>query len=280
MADDVTLNSMSGGQVVATDDSGTGHVQIVKLAFSADGSRTPIEADADGLQVSVGNTVEVALGTTVGAPTGGGDKGVRILAYKPGSMGPSTLETPLLNSNGLLRVEGNSAEAVTTGDGLAGTEKLLPLGAYNDYFNSWKPLQSTGFGPYPKNSLWVALDGEAALAAGSNTIGAVTQGDGLSSGTLNPWFVANASGSTLAQGSATATTSATLIVSASTARRSITITNTGSVQANIGGSGVGSTTGLPLAPGASVTFDGAARAAFYGIAASGTCTLAYVTESD
>jgi hypothetical protein len=278
MADDVTLNSMSGGKVVATDDSGTGHVQIVKLAYSADGSRAPITADANGLQVSVSNTVAVALGTTAGAPTSGGDKGVRILAYKPGSMGPSTLETPLLNSNGLLRVEGNSAEAITTNDALAGTEKLLPLGAYNDYFSSWQPLQTTG--GFSTKALWVALHGEAALAAGSNTIGAVTQGDGLSSGTLNPWFVANASGATLAQGSVTATTSATLIVSASTARRSITITNTGSVQANIGGSGVGSTTGLPLAPGASVTFDGAARAAFYGITASGTCTLAYVTESN
>lgn len=55
MADDVTLNSMSGGPVVATDDSGTGHVQIVKLAYAADGSRTVIGADSDGLKVNVSN---------------------------------------------------------------------------------------------------------------------------------------------------------------------------------------------------------------------------------
>jgi hypothetical protein len=62
MADDVTLNSMSGGSVVATDDSGTGHVQIVKLAYSADGSRTHVDADTDGLKVKVSNaTVTVAL---------------------------------------------------------------------------------------------------------------------------------------------------------------------------------------------------------------------------
>ena len=62
MADDVTLNSMSGGPVVATDDSGTGHVQIVKLAYSADGSRTHIDADTDGLKVKLSNaTVTVAL---------------------------------------------------------------------------------------------------------------------------------------------------------------------------------------------------------------------------
>jgi hypothetical protein len=51
MADDITLNPSSGGPVVATDDSGTGHVQLVKLAYSADGSRTHVVADSAGLQV-------------------------------------------------------------------------------------------------------------------------------------------------------------------------------------------------------------------------------------
>ena len=67
MADDVTLNSMSGGVVVATDDSGTGHVQVVKLAYSADGSRVPITADVNGLKVNVGNTVTVSLGAALPA---------------------------------------------------------------------------------------------------------------------------------------------------------------------------------------------------------------------
>jgi hypothetical protein len=63
MADDVTLNAMSGGDVVSTDQAGDGsHVQVVKLAYSADGSRTPIDADTDGLKVNVSNTsVTVAL---------------------------------------------------------------------------------------------------------------------------------------------------------------------------------------------------------------------------
>lgn len=52
MADNVTLNSMSGGSVVATDDAGAGgQVQIVKLAYSADGDRTHIPATAAGLAV-------------------------------------------------------------------------------------------------------------------------------------------------------------------------------------------------------------------------------------
>ena len=67
MADDVTLNSMSGGIVVATDDSGTGHVQLIKLAYSADGSRVPITADTNGLKVDVGNTVTVTLGSALPA---------------------------------------------------------------------------------------------------------------------------------------------------------------------------------------------------------------------
>jgi hypothetical protein len=53
---------MTGGPVVATDDSGTGHVQLVKLAYSADGSRTHVDADTDGLKVKLSNaTVTVAL---------------------------------------------------------------------------------------------------------------------------------------------------------------------------------------------------------------------------
>lgn len=52
MPDNVTLNSMSGGAVVATDDAGAGgQVQIVKLAYSADGDRTHIPAAAAGLSV-------------------------------------------------------------------------------------------------------------------------------------------------------------------------------------------------------------------------------------
>jgi len=59
---------MSGGSVIATDDSGTGHVQLVKLAYSSDGSRTHVVADTDGLKVNVSNaTVTVALGSSIPA---------------------------------------------------------------------------------------------------------------------------------------------------------------------------------------------------------------------
>lgn len=52
MADNIELNAGSGGSTVSTDDAGaSGHVQRVKLAYSADGSATHILADADGLEV-------------------------------------------------------------------------------------------------------------------------------------------------------------------------------------------------------------------------------------
>ncbi len=68
MADDVTLNAMSGGSVVATDDSGTGHVQLVKLAYSADGSRTHVAADSAGLQVvERGSTIDSGSASVTGS---------------------------------------------------------------------------------------------------------------------------------------------------------------------------------------------------------------------
>jgi len=115
MADDVTLNSMSGGPVVATDDSGTGHVQIVKLAYSANGSRTPVDADIDGLRVVVTNTPivnasqygswSVSDKTSMGSYSAGIDKFV-----VTGGVDLSTSGyTPLSIDNGSLRVTASTS---------------------------------------------------------------------------------------------------------------------------------------------------------------------------
>jgi hypothetical protein len=63
MADGVAITAGSG-TTIATDDSGaSGHVQIVKLAISADGSATPISADATfGLKADVSR---IAAGSNV-----------------------------------------------------------------------------------------------------------------------------------------------------------------------------------------------------------------------
>lgn len=57
MADGVPITAGSG-TTIATDDAGaSGHVQVVKLALSADGSATPVTADANGLEVQVGTAL-------------------------------------------------------------------------------------------------------------------------------------------------------------------------------------------------------------------------------
>ena len=66
MADNITLNAGTGGSTLATDDAGAaGHVQIVKLALSADGSATPITADANGIEVQGAGTAGTAAGGVV-----------------------------------------------------------------------------------------------------------------------------------------------------------------------------------------------------------------------
>jgi len=95
--------------------------------------------------------------------------------------------------------------------------------------------------------------------------------------------VVDRKGTTIGQGSAAPAVTATqivAIVSASPWRRSVTISNTGTVSVSIGASGVTAATGILLVPQASVTITDAANAAIYGITASGTGAVTYMTESD
>lgn len=52
MADDIDITP-GVGKTVATDDCTTGHVQLVKIAYGANGDRTQVGADANGLDVDV-----------------------------------------------------------------------------------------------------------------------------------------------------------------------------------------------------------------------------------
>jgi hypothetical protein len=58
MADNVDITAGSG-TTIATDDCTTGQVQLVKLAYGADGDRTQVAADADGLLVNLGANNDV-----------------------------------------------------------------------------------------------------------------------------------------------------------------------------------------------------------------------------
>ena len=72
MADGVPITAGSG-TTIATDDTGAkGHVQLVKLAQSADGSSAHVSADSDGLLVNLGSNNDVTVTGTVTAQDGGG----------------------------------------------------------------------------------------------------------------------------------------------------------------------------------------------------------------
>src|SRR5689334_10330455 len=78
MADDVTVHNGGAGTGtpfdVATDDDGSGnHIQLMKLAYSANGSRAAVDADADGLKVKVsGGQVTAAITTAKGSAVSSG----------------------------------------------------------------------------------------------------------------------------------------------------------------------------------------------------------------
>lgn len=130
----------------------------------------------------------------------------------------------------------------------------------------------------------VARSANVVLGTGANVVGAVTQSGtwnvGISAGSAVIGKLMSNSGTTIGTGSSSPSTTATQIVASASTRRSVTITNTGSITVNIGGSSVTTSTGIPLSAGSSVTISDAANSAIYGIVSSGTGTLAYMTESD
>jgi hypothetical protein len=75
MADNVDITAGTG-TTIATDDCTTGHVQLVKLAYGADGNRTQVAADADGLLVNLGTNNDVTVTGTVTANLAAGTNNI------------------------------------------------------------------------------------------------------------------------------------------------------------------------------------------------------------
>jgi len=64
MADDITLNTGSGGAVIATDDDGSRHFQYVKLAFGADNTQTLVGSiSSNSLPVALSDVDNAVLDT-------------------------------------------------------------------------------------------------------------------------------------------------------------------------------------------------------------------------
>lgn len=85
-----------------------------------------------------------------------------------------------------------------------------------------------------------------------------------------PVYLAGAGGLATAQVTVVSTAGGTLVAAARAGRRSVTVTNNGTIAVSLGGSGVTTSTGvvLPGVVGASVTFLFSGN--LYGIAASAT----------
>lgn len=115
-----TLATVPSGSVIATDDAGAaGHVQIVKLARSADGSATPVTADADGLLVNLGANNDVTVTGAVAVTDNSGSLTVdnAALAVTGGGAEASALRVTLASdSTGVLSVDDNGT-TISVDDG-------------------------------------------------------------------------------------------------------------------------------------------------------------------
>jgi len=141
MADNVTfqkteLATPASGTKVSTDEAASGHIQRVKLAYSADGVDTHVQANADGLLVSLGthkdavsapmSTTDIATATKsaiFGYTTSGGG------SFQPVKVTPSgalTVEATITDGSGPVTVDGTVAatQSGTWNVGITGTPAL------------------------------------------------------------------------------------------------------------------------------------------------------------
>jgi hypothetical protein len=119
MADNVAFQSTqlatpASGTTVSTDEAASGHIQRVKLAYSADGVDTHVQADADGLLINTGAHLDAMSATLDDAEIG--------LATKAGLYGYTTSgggqwEAVKVTPSGALTVEINDGGGSITVDG-------------------------------------------------------------------------------------------------------------------------------------------------------------------
>lgn len=151
MADNVTLDPGTGGATVATDDAGAGgHVQIIKLAISTDGSATVIPADAtNGLDVDVtrvqGNVTSVGA-----AADGAAVSGNPVLIAGQDGTNAQSIKT---DASGELQVDVLTLPAIPAGTNNIGDVDVLTIAAGDNNIGN--------------------VDIASAIPTGTNTIGDV-----------------------------------------------------------------------------------------------------------
>lgn len=141
MADNVSFQSTTlatppDGTVVSTDEATSGHIQRVKLAYSADGVDTHIQADANGLLINTGThqdevihpiaTTDIGLttkSTIFGYSTGGAG------SFEPVKVTPSgALTVEIDDGGGSITVDGTVSIGGTAVVSVAGTASVSEVG--------------------------------------------------------------------------------------------------------------------------------------------------------
>lgn len=138
MADNVTLNSGSGGAVIATDDDTTAHHQYVKMEWGGDGTFTKVSSGASavpiqdgGNSITIDGTVTVTGVSTAAKQPALGTAGTAsadvitvqgIAAMTPLLVNASGNAVPVTDNSGSLTVDNGGtfvvqADAVTPGTG-------------------------------------------------------------------------------------------------------------------------------------------------------------------
>lgn len=141
MADNVQFQSTqlatpASGTQVSTDDTPSGHVQRVKLTWSADGSDTPISANGDGLLVNLGTKEDEVQNNIIGTDIGVTTKSV---VFGLNSGGGGSYEPVKVTPSGALTVEVSDGGGSITVDGtVAATQSGtwtfgLPAGASTEF---------------------------------------------------------------------------------------------------------------------------------------------------
>ena len=120
MADNVQFQSTqlatpASGTTVSTDEAASGHIQRVKLAYSADGVDTHVTADASGLLINPGNAHIDAIHDAMSLT----DQAIAVKAaiFGHNSGGAGSYEPVKVTPSGALTVEVNDGGGSITVDG-------------------------------------------------------------------------------------------------------------------------------------------------------------------
>lgn len=182
MADNISVdNGDLTDFTVSTDQGAGGHVQRVKLAYSADGSETHVTADSGGLLVNLGaNNDVVASGTvTVGGTptvTVGGTPSVSIVG------GTAVMSGSLAAGSELIGYVGISSDGTAIADMLSLTNgTAVAVGLYDsdgDQLTFASPARIAASGGTVQTSAYAAGDNMSATIHSFAAAAATSAGSG------------------------------------------------------------------------------------------------------